>query len=158
MPRCRCRDSFLALWSVCTSRSGHQRVFASISSRSWYPKDGRSRIRRCCPDIRKRTTERRANHHSQGYKHVFGCWIGTPRSYVDGSLRSCPAEVASVASNWKDPEDFKPDRFIDTEEYKWPRDAFIPFSGGVRVCTGQNFARIELVCKLVACELPHSQY
>ncbi|KAJ7100094.1 cytochrome P450 [Mycena belliarum] len=47
-----------------------------------------------------------------------------------------------------DAADFKPARFIDTETYRWPRDAFFAFSGGARSCIGQRFALTESVCAL----------
>jgi len=50
---------------------------------------------------------------------------------------------------WPEPEVFRPDRFIDTDEYKWNRDAFIPFSAGARSCVGQKFSQVEVVCILV---------
>ena len=34
---------------------------------------------------------------------------------------------------------FKPSRF----QGDWPRDAFLPFSGGVRSCLGRRFAELE---------------
>ncbi|KAF8437972.1 cytochrome P450 [Boletus edulis BED1] len=40
---------------------------------------------------------------------------------------------------------YKPERFIDTESYKWPRNAFMPFMAGPRSCIGQRFALAELV-------------
>ncbi|EJC99088.1 cytochrome P450 [Fomitiporia mediterranea MF3/22] len=45
---------------------------------------------------------------------------------------------------------FKPERFIDIADYKWPRDAFMPFSSGARGCLGQRFSITESVC-LLAC-------
>ncbi|KAJ6487752.1 cytochrome P450 [Mycena sanguinolenta] len=45
-----------------------------------------------------------------------------------------------------DVADFKPERFIDTESYRWPRDAFVAFSAGPRNCIGQRFALTESVC------------
>lgn len=45
----------------------------------------------------------------------------------------------------EDANEFKPERFIDSPEvdrYKWPREAFLGFSGGHRVCLGQKFATI----------------
>ncbi|KAK2464804.1 hypothetical protein APHAL10511_003222 [Amanita phalloides] len=43
---------------------------------------------------------------------------------------------------------FKPERFIDTETYKWPRDAFAGFAQGQRSCLGQRFAVTEGTCIL----------
>ncbi|EJT99806.1 cytochrome P450 [Dacryopinax primogenitus] len=43
----------------------------------------------------------------------------------------------------EDAEEFRPDRFLDTAEYKWPRDAFMPFSLGARACIGARFATLE---------------
>ncbi|KAF8162437.1 cytochrome P450 [Mycena galopus ATCC 62051] len=45
---------------------------------------------------------------------------------------------------------FRPERFIDTESYRWPRDAFLAFSGGARNCIGQRFALTESVCLLAS--------
>lgn len=41
---------------------------------------------------------------------------------------------------WDRPFEFRPERFVDTEEYRWNRDAWAPFSGGARQCMGQRFA------------------
>ncbi|KAH7097522.1 cytochrome P450 [Auriculariales sp. MPI-PUGE-AT-0066] len=48
----------------------------------------------------------------------------------------------------EDVEDFRPERFIDTDKYQWPRDAWLPFTAGPHVCIGQRFAIIESVCIL----------
>lgn len=61
---------------------------------------------------------------------------------------------------------FKPEHFIDTDTYRWPRDgcAFphsprlhelilflvLPFSAGARGCLGTKFATAESVCILAA--------
>ena len=49
---------------------------------------------------------------------------------------------------WKDPERFDPTRFMDTDDYKWNREAFAPFSAGARSCIGAKFAMVEIVCFL----------
>ncbi|KAH6911859.1 cytochrome P450 [Coprinopsis sp. MPI-PUGE-AT-0042] len=46
---------------------------------------------------------------------------------------------------WPDPEEFKPDRFLDPD---WPRDAFLPFSAGPRVCIGRKFFETEGIAAL----------
>ncbi|KAG6873084.1 hypothetical protein C0995_003128 [Termitomyces sp. Mi166 len=47
-----------------------------------------------------------------------------------------------------DVEEFRPSRFIDTNTYRWPRDAFNAFSGGPRSCIGQRFSLTESACIL----------
>ncbi|KDQ57720.1 hypothetical protein JAAARDRAFT_35408 [Jaapia argillacea MUCL 33604] len=49
-----------------------------------------------------------------------------------------------------DAEEFKPERFIDTETYRWPRDAFLAFSAGARGCIGKRFSLTESIC-ILAC-------
>ncbi|KIJ25326.1 hypothetical protein M422DRAFT_38814, partial [Sphaerobolus stellatus SS14] len=43
---------------------------------------------------------------------------------------------------WEDPYAFKPSRFMAAD---WPRDAFLPFSGGVRACLGKRFSETESI-------------
>jgi len=45
---------------------------------------------------------------------------------------------------WKDPHKFDPSRFLGD----WPRDAFLPFSGGPRACLGRKFAETEAMVVL----------
>ncbi|EJT99814.1 cytochrome P450 [Dacryopinax primogenitus] len=47
-----------------------------------------------------------------------------------------------------DVNEFKPERFFDTDTYKWPRDAYLPFMIGPRSCMGQRFAELEGRCVL----------
>ncbi|KXN84067.1 Putative cytochrome P450 CYP13A1 [Leucoagaricus sp. SymC.cos] len=66
----------------------------------------------------------------------------------------CVVDILGVHMNpihWGDDVDaFKPERFTDTGTYKWPRDAFLAFSGGPRSCIGQRFAIIEGICILAS--------
>ncbi|KAH8101152.1 cytochrome P450 [Cristinia sonorae] len=48
-------------------------------------------------------------------------------------------------NHWEDPEVFRPSRFLGD----WPRDSFVPFSGGVRSCLGRRFAELEFMAATV---------
>ncbi|KAF8579905.1 cytochrome P450 [Ramaria rubella] len=48
----------------------------------------------------------------------------------------------------EDAKDFRPERFIDTPEYRWPREAFLPFSLGTRVCIGQRAGYVQTIAIL----------
>ncbi|GAA96426.1 uncharacterized protein L969DRAFT_94521 [Mixia osmundae IAM 14324] len=43
---------------------------------------------------------------------------------------------------------FQPERFIDTDDYRWNRDAFVAFSAGQRSCLGMKFAQVEIIVAL----------
>jgi cytochrome P450 len=45
--------------------------------------------------------------------------------------------------NFKDPDSFRPERFLGAERERMHRYAFIPFSGGARDCVGRRFAMTE---------------
>ncbi len=38
---------------------------------------------------------------------------------------------------------YRPSRFVDTDDYKWPREAFLGFSAGLRACIGRQSAIVE---------------
>lgn len=42
-----------------------------------------------------------------------------------------------------EPDAFKPERFLDGAEKRWPKAAYMPFSVGPRVCVGNHFAMME---------------
>ncbi|XP_050391263.1 cytochrome P450 2B5 isoform X1 [Patella vulgata] len=45
---------------------------------------------------------------------------------------------------WKDPEEFRPERFLDSDGKVNKPDEFIPFFIGRRACLGKNLAKMEL--------------
>ena len=52
---------------------------------------------------------------------------------------------------WKDPETFQPERWIDDEgKFFIASRSFLPFSTGRRVCVGESLAKAELLIFLVA--------
>ncbi|KAI0631064.1 cytochrome P450 [Trametes polyzona] len=56
----------------------------------------------------------------------------------------CTSALHNNPHYWEDPEAFKPERFLGN----YPRDAFLPFSGGPRRCIGRGFAETEAVAVL----------
>jgi cytochrome P450 len=42
-----------------------------------------------------------------------------------------------------EPEQFKPERFLDGAEKRLPKGAYVPFGGGPRICVGNHFALME---------------
>ena len=46
---------------------------------------------------------------------------------------------------WENPEDFIPERFAPEAAGQRPKSAYIPFSGGARICLGNHFALAEMV-------------
>lgn len=54
-----------------------------------------------------------------------------------------PYAVQHRPDLWPDPYRFDPDRFTAEAEQARPRDAWIPFSDGPRVCIGMHFALLE---------------
>lgn len=79
-----------------------------------------------------------------GEKVVVPVPAGTPVNLMVGDLhynrKKCITGPQGImltpvtARYWSDPQTFKPSRFLED----WPRDAFVPFSGGVRSCLGRR--------------------
>ena len=57
---------------------------------------------------------------------------------------ACLTSPLLAAHYWDEPDAFKPARFLGS----YPRDAFLPFSGGPRGCIGRGFAETEGVAVL----------
>ena len=57
---------------------------------------------------------------------------------------ACLTSPLLTAHYWDEPDAFKPARFLGN----YPRDAFLPFSGGPRGCIGRGFAETEGVAVL----------
>ncbi|RPD75492.1 cytochrome P450 [Lentinus tigrinus ALCF2SS1-7] len=62
----------------------------------------------------------------------------------DSRIVICTPALHYNPRYWDDPTSFKPARFLGN----WPREAFLPFSGGPRGCIGRGFAETEAVAAL----------
>jgi cytochrome P450 len=49
---------------------------------------------------------------------------------------------------WPDPHAFRPDRWLDGSAERAPKNAYLPFGGGPRVCIGNHFAMMESILVL----------
>ncbi|KAH7102424.1 cytochrome P450 [Auriculariales sp. MPI-PUGE-AT-0066] len=63
-----------------------------------------------------------------------------------GSWKAAQVAVPAALYWGEDVSHFRPERFTDTADYQWPRDAWIPFTAGPRVCLGQRFSTLESAC------------
>jgi cytochrome P450 len=46
---------------------------------------------------------------------------------------------------WEKPEEFYPEHFLPEQVAQRPRNAYVPFSNGPRICIGQSFAMTEMM-------------
>jgi cytochrome P450 len=61
-----------------------------------------------------------------------------------------PWTLQRRADLWREPLRFDPDRWAPQNDATRPKDAWIPFSDGPRVCIGQHFAELEAPLVLAA--------
>ena len=85
-------------------------------------------------------------------------WLITRTALADTVVGGCaiPAGALVIISpwlvhrhpeRWQHPDRFEPERFVDQEP---PRDAFVAFGAGPRMCIGREFAYAEAVPMLAA--------
>lgn len=67
--------------------------------------------------------------------------FGLPRG---AQVHISPFAIQRDARYFKDPEDFRPERWLDGSTDDLPKFAYFPFGGGPRVCIGQHFAMMEM--------------
>lgn len=70
-----------------------------------------------------------------------------------------PAGASVLVSPWalhhdrrffEDPEAFRPERWLDGSTAKLPKNVYLPFGGGPRICVGNHFALMEAVLTLAS--------
>ncbi|XP_074492821.1 uncharacterized protein LOC141768427 [Sebastes fasciatus] len=65
------------------------------------------------------------------------------------SLMPMLTSVLFDKTEWKTPDTFNPEHFLDAEGKFVKREGFLPFSAGKRVCLGEGLAKMELFLFLV---------
>lgn len=70
--------------------------------------------------------------------------LGGYRIPKGGQIMISPYVVQHDARWFPSPETFDPDRFSKERAKQIPRGAYVPFSGGSRICAGRNFALMEM--------------
>ena len=55
----------------------------------------------------------------------------------------CPYAIHRLPDLWRDPEEFRPERFEAGREEQKNKFAYLPFSAGPRICLGASFAMLE---------------
>ncbi|NWI64548.1 CP2J6 protein, partial [Todus mexicanus] len=108
----------------------------------------------CYEDWRKLPYTNAVVHEIQRFSNIV--FVGMPRSCVrDTTLLGFPVKkgtiiipnIASVLCDpeqWETPRQFNPGHFLDKDGNFTPREAFLPFSAGHRVCLGEQLASTEL--------------
>ncbi|NXK76011.1 CP2J2 protein, partial [Amazona guildingii] len=108
----------------------------------------------CYEDRKKLPYTNAVVHEIQRFSNIV--FVGMPRVCVrDTTLLGFPVKkgtivIPNIASvlydpeQWETPREFNPGHFLDKEGNFVPREAFLPFSAGHRVCLGEHLARTEL--------------
>ncbi|HEX7665280.1 MAG TPA: cytochrome P450 [Polyangiaceae bacterium] len=74
----------------------------------------------------------------------IGPWVIPPRT----TILMSPWALHHDATFWPDPLAFRPSRWLDGSAEKAPKNAYLPFGGGPRVCIGNHFATMESILVL----------
>jgi cytochrome P450 len=74
--------------------------------------------------------------------------LGGYRMPVGAQIAVVPFAQHRSARYWREPERFRPERWLNGETRNLPRYAYMPFGGGHRVCIGNQFASLELALVL----------
>ncbi|XP_041898116.1 cytochrome P450 2J4-like isoform X2 [Corvus kubaryi] len=108
----------------------------------------------CYEDRRKLPYTNAVVHEIQRFSNIV--FVGMPRVCVRNTtllgfpVRKGTIVIPNIASvlydpeQWETPRQFNPGHFLDKEGNFIPREAFLPFSAGHRVCLGEHLARTEL--------------
>ncbi|TSK87603.1 ATP-binding cassette sub-family A member 3 [Bagarius yarrelli] len=90
--------------------------------------------------------QRLANIVPMSLPHTTSCDVNFQGFFIKKGTTVYPLlmSVLRDESQWKSPNTFNPENFLDEQGHFVKKDAFMPFSAGRRVCLGESLARMEL--------------
>jgi len=83
-----------------------------------------------------------------GREAVTACEIGGRPLAPGTTVFISPWVMHRDARYFDQPEEFRPERWLDPAIQRVPRFAYLPFGGGPRLCIGNGFAMMEAVLLL----------
>jgi cytochrome P450 len=95
--------------------------------------------------------------------HIFGresvreLTLGNWKIPKGASVLMSPYALHRSSDYWPDPHSFRPDRWLDGSADGVPKNAYLPFGGGARVCIGNHFAMMESML-ILATILPRARF
>ncbi|XP_065109216.1 cytochrome P450 2K1-like [Paramisgurnus dabryanus] len=90
--------------------------------------------------------QRMANVLPMSLPHMTSCDVNFNGYLIKKGTCVLPllTSVLRDDSEWKTPDTFNPEHFLNENGQLIKRDAFMPFSAGRRICLGEGLARMEL--------------
>ncbi|KAL8188134.1 UNVERIFIED_CONTAM: hypothetical protein K2H54_062049 [Gekko kuhli] len=108
----------------------------------------------CYRDLKKLPYTNAVIHEIQRFQYIL--FLGVPRQCTK-DVNMCGFLIPKGAAifpdlrsvlldpkQWKTPEEFNPNHFLDKDGSFVEREAFLPFGAGARACLGEQLARIEV--------------
>lgn len=86
--------------------------------------------------------------HIIGREAMVDVELGSHRLAKGTGVVFSPWAMHHDGRYWPDPFAFKPERWLDGSTSSLPKNVYIPFGGGPRVCVGSHFATMESVLVL----------
>jgi cytochrome P450 len=83
-----------------------------------------------------------------GRESIAACEVGGHALPAGSNVYMVPWVIQRDPRFFEEPDEFKPERWLDGLQKRLPRFAYFPFGGGPRLCMGQSFAMLESVLLL----------